>query len=62
MSAADVEKRKTLEKWAFRGVCPSSFPKPLKNGPFVGSVPQVFCIDRMEFDANGDILPVVMAE
>jgi len=25
MSTADGEKRKTLEKWAFRGVCPSSF-------------------------------------
>ena len=25
MSAAGGEKRKTLEKWAFRGVCPSSF-------------------------------------
>ena len=25
MSAAGGEKRKPLEKWAFRGVCPSSF-------------------------------------
>ena len=25
MSAAGWEKRKTLEKWAFRGACPSSF-------------------------------------
>jgi len=27
ISAAGGEKRKTLEKWAFRGVCPSSFLK-----------------------------------
>ena len=26
MSAAGGEKRKPLAKWAFRGVCPSSFP------------------------------------
>ena len=31
MSAAGGEKRKTLEKWAFRGVCPSSFLKFLRN-------------------------------
>ena len=31
MSAADGEKRKTLEKWAFRGVCPSSFPERTKR-------------------------------
>ena len=29
MSAADGEKRKTLEKWAFRGACPSSFSRGL---------------------------------
>ena len=27
MSAVGGEKRKTLEKWGFRGVCPSSFKK-----------------------------------
>ena len=31
MSAAGGEKRKTLEKWAFRGGCPSSFPLALVN-------------------------------
>ena len=39
MSAAGGEKRKTLEKWAFRGVCPSSFPPsfPTPSASFVAA-------------------------
>jgi len=45
MSAADGEKRKSLEKWAFRGVCPSSFqPQPHNGG--ASNVPRIFFFVR----------------
>ena len=41
MSAAGGEKRKTLEKWAFRGACPQTFQKlkiyAQKNCPVCGT-------------------------
>ena len=45
MSAAGGEKRKPLEKWAFRGVCPCPVPSARNTPPCAARRPRIYAAE-----------------